>query len=122
MPGHASTAWAIRRANCSAFILAESFGLAAVGALVGVGGAWALFTFGDVSKMTGGLFPSFEVTLKIVGIGTLVAAALGIIASIMPSLAVARMSWWKELQITRLDRIWRQDAAVTGTLEARRYR
>ena len=81
-----------RRRELFAFILAESFGLAMFGALIGVGGAWALFTFGDVAKMTGGLFPSFEVTLKIVGIGTLVAAVLGIVASIMPSLAVARMS------------------------------
>ena len=81
-----------RRRELFAFILAESFGLAAAGAVIGVGGAWALFTFGDVGKMTGGLFPSFEVTLKIVGIGALVAAALGIIASIMPSIAVARMS------------------------------
>ena len=81
-----------RRRELFAFILAESFGLAAAGAVIGVGGAWTVFTFGDVGKMTGGLFPSFEVTLKIVGIGALVAAALGIIASIMPSIAVARMS------------------------------
>ena len=81
-----------RRRELLAFILAESFGLAMAGALIGVGGAWVLFTFGDVSKMTGGLFPSFEVTTKIVGIGATVAAGLGIVASIMPSLAVARMS------------------------------
>ena len=36
--------------------------------------------------------PHFEVTPKIIGIGVLVAATLGIVASIMPSLAVARMS------------------------------
>ncbi|MFO1486938.1 MAG: FtsX-like permease family protein [Verrucomicrobiota bacterium] len=81
-----------RRRELFAFILAESFGLAMAGAVLGVGGAWALFTFGDVGKMTGGLFPSFEVTSKIVAIGGLVAASLGIIASIMPSIAVARMS------------------------------
>jgi ABC-type antimicrobial peptide transport system permease subunit len=34
----------------------------------------------------------FEVTPKIIGIGCLVAATLGIVASIMPSIAVARMS------------------------------
>jgi ABC-type antimicrobial peptide transport system permease subunit len=42
--------------------------------------------------MTGGMFPSFEVTPKIIGTGALVAAMLGILASIMPSIAVARMS------------------------------
>lgn len=81
-----------RRRELFAFILAESFGLAMVGALIGVGGAYALFTFGDVSKLTAGMFPSFEVTSKIAGIGVTVAAVLGVIASIMPSLAVARMS------------------------------
>ena len=34
----------------------------------------------------------FEVTPKIMGLGALVAAGLGIIASVAPSLAVARMS------------------------------
>lgn len=81
-----------RRRELFAFILAESFGLAMLGALIGVGGAYALFTFGDVSKLTNGMFPMFEVTPKIMGIGALVAAALGIIASLMPSISVARMS------------------------------
>lgn len=81
-----------RRRELFAFILAESFFLAAAGAVLGVGGAWTLFTFGDISTLTNGLFPMFEVTPKIVGIGSLVAATLGIVASIMPSLAVARMS------------------------------
>ncbi len=81
-----------RRRELFAFILAESFGLAAAGALIGVGGAYLLFTYGDVGKMTNGMFPSFEVTSRIVGIGALVAAVLGIVASIMPSIAVAKMS------------------------------
>ncbi len=81
-----------RRRELFAFILAESFGLAMAGALLGVGGAWALFTFGDVGKITQGMFPYFEVTPKIIGTGVAVAALLGIIASIMPSVAVARMS------------------------------
>jgi putative ABC transport system permease protein len=81
-----------RRRELFAFILAESFGLAMAGALLGVGGAWALFTFGDVSKLTNGLFPYFEVTPKIIGIGSLVAALLGVVSSIMPGIAVARMS------------------------------
>jgi len=81
-----------RRRELFAFILAESFGLAAAGALIGVGGAYVLFTYGDVGKMTNGYFPSLEVTSRIIGIGLLVAALLGIVASIMPSIAVAKMS------------------------------
>jgi putative ABC transport system permease protein len=81
-----------RRRELFAFILAESFGLAMAGALIGVGGAYCLFTYGDVSKLTNGLFPYFEVTPKIVGIGVSVAALLGIVASIMPSVAAAKMS------------------------------
>jgi putative ABC transport system permease protein len=81
-----------RRRELFAFILSESFGLAAAGALLGVGGAYLLFTYGNIPKMTNGMFPSFEVTPKIIGIGALVAAVMGIVASIMPSIAVARMS------------------------------
>ncbi len=81
-----------RRRELFAFILAESFGLAMVGALIGVGGAYLLFTHGDVAKMTNGIFVMLEVTPKIMGIGVTVAALLGIVASIMPSIAVAKMS------------------------------
>ncbi len=81
-----------RRRELFAFILAESFALAMAGAVIGVGGAYALFTYGDVAKMTNGIFVSLEVTPKIMGIGVMVSAMLGIIASIMPSLAVAKMS------------------------------
>jgi putative ABC transport system permease protein len=81
-----------RRRELFAFILAESFGLAAMGALIGVGGAYVLFTYGPVGKITFGFFPSFEVTSRIIGIGALVAAMLGITASIMPSISVAKMS------------------------------
>ena len=56
------------------------------------GGAYALYTFGDVSTLTNGLFPSFEVTTKIVATGSLVAALLGIAASIMPGIAVSKMT------------------------------
>jgi putative ABC transport system permease protein len=81
-----------RRRELFAFILAESFGLAAVGALVGVGGAYLLFTYSDIPKLTNNIFLVFEVTGRIMGQACLVAAALGIIAAIAPSLAVARMS------------------------------
>jgi len=81
-----------RRRELFVFILAESFGLAAAGALLGVGGAYVLFTYNDVGKLTNGMFPSFEVTPRIVATGVLVAAVLGIVASIMPAISVAKMS------------------------------
>ena len=81
-----------RRRELFAFILAESFALAAAGALLGIGGAYCLYTYGDISKMTHGIFVSFEVTPRIIGVGALVAAGLGIIAAIAPSVAVAKMS------------------------------
>lgn len=81
-----------RRRELFGFILAESFGLAAIGALLGVGGSWALFTFVPAPVLTNNFFPSLEVTARIVGRGCLVAAALGIVSSLAPALSVARMS------------------------------
>ena len=81
-----------RRRELFGFILAESFGLAAIGALLGVGGSWALFTFVPAYTLTAGFFPSLEVTPRIVGMGCFIAAGLGIIASLAPSISVARMS------------------------------
>lgn len=81
-----------QRRELFSFILAESFGLAALGALVGVGGAWALWTFIDLQKMTNGFLIYFEVTPRIMASGAIVAALLGILAALGPSLAVARMS------------------------------
>lgn len=81
-----------RRRELFAFILAESFGLAAVGAILGIGGAWGAYTFGDIASWTGGVLISFEVTPRIMATAALVAAALGIVASIAPSISVARMS------------------------------
>ena len=81
-----------RRRELFGFILAESFGLAAIGALLGVGGSWALFTFIPAPTLTAGFFPSLEVTPRIVGMGCFIAALLGIVASLAPSISVARMS------------------------------
>jgi putative ABC transport system permease protein len=81
-----------RRRELFAFILAESFGLSAAGALLGIGGAYFLFTFGDISKMTQGIFISFEVTPRIMGYSALVAVLLGVVSAIAPSVSVARMS------------------------------
>ena len=81
-----------RRRELFAFILAESFGLSALGAIIGIGAAYCAYTYGDIGKMTHGIFVSFEVTPRIIGFSALVAAVLGIVSAIAPSLAVARMS------------------------------
>ena len=132
-----------RRHELFSLILAESFALAAAGAIIGVGGAWLFFTHpkiagvaagcfavmvtvsaikavmgrkwgsfaallifalifahagwfaythGTISQMTQNIFITFEVTPRIVATGAAVATALGAIASILPSLSVARMS------------------------------
>ncbi|HLP00671.1 MAG TPA: ABC transporter permease [Opitutaceae bacterium] len=81
-----------RRHELFAFILAESFGLSAVGFLLGAGGAWLLYGSIDAATLTAGLFPSLEVTPRILGTAALVAAVLGIVSSLAPALAVARLS------------------------------
>jgi putative ABC transport system permease protein len=133
-----------RRSDLLAFILAESVGLALTGGLVGVGGAWLVFTHGRlasgllaaaagawavggvwaavrhrrwlslalsvgvaaglgavarflylhprIADMTDGILLTFEVTPRIVGVGMAVAVALGVVASLAPFVAVARLS------------------------------
>ncbi len=81
-----------QRRELFGFILAESFGLAAVGALLGIGGAWAFWTHIDLQKLTHGFLLYFEVTPRIMATGALVATLLGIFSALTPSLAVAKMS------------------------------
>ena len=81
-----------RRRELFVFILAESFGLAVAGAGLGIGAAYCAYTFGNINKMTHGIFVSFEVTPRIMGLAALVAVALGILSALAPALAVARMS------------------------------
>ncbi|HUR46634.1 MAG TPA: FtsX-like permease family protein [Candidatus Saccharimonadales bacterium] len=81
-----------QRSQLFAFILAESFGLAIFGAIVGAGGAWLFYTQVDISKLTDGMLISFEVTPRILGTAFSIAACLGIVASIAPAISVARMS------------------------------
>jgi putative ABC transport system permease protein len=81
-----------QRSELFAFILAESFGLSALGAVIGAGGAWALYQFADMKKATGGFFVSFEVTPQMLGTAALIACILGILSSLAPAIAVARMS------------------------------
>ena len=81
-----------RRHVLFAFILAESFGLSAVGLLLGAGGAWLISANIDAPTLTGGLFPMLTVTPRILGTAALVAVLLGIVSSLAPALSVARMS------------------------------
>lgn len=81
-----------RREELFSFILAESFGLATLGATLGIGGAWAFWTFTDLQQLTRGFLLYFEVTPRIVAAGAFVAVVLAIVAAVAPSIAVARMS------------------------------
>ncbi len=81
-----------RRRELFAFILAESFGLAFTGAIVGAGGAWLFWHNVNIGKLSNGIFLYFEVTTRMMGQAFLVAATLGIVASIQPALSVAKTS------------------------------
>ncbi|MBI2926132.1 MAG: FtsX-like permease family protein [Verrucomicrobia bacterium] len=83
-------AFGFRRRELFAFILAESFALALVGAILGAGGAWLFYHVVNIEKLSRGILVYFEVTPKIMGLAFLVSSGLGIVASIFPSLAVAR--------------------------------
>lgn len=67
------------------FILAESFGLAMAGGLIGCAGAWALLRMVDIYKLSRGLFVSFEVTPQIMALGLAVAGLLGIVSCLLPA-------------------------------------
>jgi ABC-type antimicrobial peptide transport system permease subunit len=73
-------------------VVAVSFGLAALGALLGVGGAWALWTHLDLQKLTNGFLIYFEVTPRIMAWGAAVAAIMGVVAALPPAWQTARMS------------------------------
>ncbi len=71
-------------------LLAESFGLAMVGGVLGCGGAAALFNSIDMYKLSQGFFIKFEVTPHIVAGGLLLAAFLGVTSCLLPAWATIR--------------------------------
>ena len=73
-------------------ILAESCGLSLAGALLGIGAAFLLFHFANISELSHGIFVRFQMTPRIGGLALLVAGALGIVSGIAPAVAVARTS------------------------------
>jgi putative ABC transport system permease protein len=81
-----------QRRDLFGFILAEGFGLSVIGGAVGIGGAWAFWTFSDIQQMTNGFLIVFEVTPRIVGMAAAVASVLGVVSSIGPAISVGRMS------------------------------
>lgn len=81
-----------RQHELFSFILAESFGLAIFGALLGAGSAWILANSLNIPKVTRGMFITFDVTPQILGSAFAVAAGIGIAASLAPSFSVWRTS------------------------------
>lgn len=81
-----------QRRELFSFILAESFGLAMVGAVLGIGTVWAFWRFMDLQTLTNGFLVYFEVTPRIIAWGASVAAAMGVLSAIPPAVQTARMS------------------------------
>ena len=81
-----------RRRELFAFILAESFGLATLGAFFGAGGAWLLYRSLDMPKLTSGMFVVFEVPPQMLALAFTIAAVLGLLSAIAPMIGVARTS------------------------------
>lgn len=80
------------RSHVFGFILAESFGLAMAGALVGCLSAWALLGLVDIYKVSRGMFVSFDVTPQILALALFTAAALGVLSCLLPALTALRRS------------------------------
>jgi putative ABC transport system permease protein len=81
-----------KRRDLCAFIVAESFGLALLGALIGAGGAAWLYGSIDMKKASNGMFISWEVTPEMLGLAALAAAVLGLFSAVFPAISAARMS------------------------------
>jgi putative ABC transport system permease protein len=68
-------------------ILAESFGLAMTGGLLGCFGAKLLFEHVGVYKLSRGNIPMFPVSADVIALGLLVALGLGVVSSLAPAWA-----------------------------------
>jgi putative ABC transport system permease protein len=73
-------------------ILAESFGLAMVGGIIGCFGARLLFGSVDMYTVSRGFFIKFGVTPHIIANGLLVAAMLGVVSCLGPAYTSIRRS------------------------------
>ncbi len=79
-------------------ILAESFGLAMAGGLIGCFGTKFLFSHVDIYKLSHGNMPFFPVTADTVALGLVVAATLGLVSSLAPAYTSHKMSVVEGLQ------------------------
>jgi putative ABC transport system permease protein len=73
-------------------MLAESFGLAMAGGVLGCAGVLALVRTVDFYKLSRGLFVNFEVSPEILARGLAAAAALGVVSCLWPAWSNARRS------------------------------
>jgi putative ABC transport system permease protein len=80
------------RGQVFGFILAESFGVAMAGALVGCMSAWLLLKMVDIYKVSRGMFVSFDVTPQILSLALMTAAALGVLSCLLPATTALRRS------------------------------
>ena len=71
-------------------VLAEAGGITLLGALLGLGGAKALYKFTKFNA--GGFLPGFDVTTGTILAGTLIALLLMLASGIAPALRAARLS------------------------------
>jgi putative ABC transport system permease protein len=79
-------------------ILAESFGLAMAGGLIGCFGTKFLFSHVDIYKLSHGNIPLFPVSGDTLALGLVVAAVLGLVSSLMPAYTSHKMSVVEGLQ------------------------
>jgi putative ABC transport system permease protein len=79
-------------------ILAESFGLAMTGGLIGCFGTKYLFGHVDIYKLSHGNIPLFPVSGDTLALGLVVAAVLGLVSSLAPAYTSIKMSVVEGLQ------------------------
>ena len=73
-------------------ILAESFGLAMIGGIIGCFGARLLYGNLDMYTVSQGFFIKFDVTPHIIANGLLIAAMLGVVSCLVPAYSSIKMS------------------------------
>jgi len=79
-------------------ILAESFGLAITGGVIGTFGTKLLFSHVDIYKLSQGNIPLFPVSGDTLVLGLVVATLLGLISSLAPAYSSIKMSVVEGLQ------------------------
>ena len=73
-------------------ILAEAFGLAMTGGVIGCFGARFLFTHLDIYKMSQGFIPFFPISADTLALGLVVAGLLGVVSSLAPAYSTLKLT------------------------------